>query len=102
MRLCNKLKKHANGDTGGDDAVIELFSVRRPFYSIKDLIIDEMFRFARSMLDDDKNAGLEVLPFVVDVAVTILHMPGESEEDAIAWAGNKLQTLQLMFPGRSN
>ncbi|XP_058184331.1 uncharacterized protein LOC131301865 [Rhododendron vialii] len=31
MRLCNKLKKHANGDTGGDDAVIELVSVRRPF-----------------------------------------------------------------------
>ncbi|KAI8538874.1 hypothetical protein RHMOL_Rhmol09G0137200 [Rhododendron molle] len=61
--------------------------------SIKDLIIDEMFRFARSMLDDDENARLEVLPFVVGVAVTILQMPGQSEDDAIARAGNKLQTL---------
>ncbi|KAG5532145.1 hypothetical protein RHGRI_026682 [Rhododendron griersonianum] len=96
MRLCNKLKKHANGDTGGDNAVIELVSVRRPFCfnhvliltsekmrlfasvflsflclpdSVKDSIIDEMFRFARSMLNDDENAGLEVLPFVVDVAL---------------------------------
>lgn len=120
MRLCNKLKKLANGDTGGDDAVIELVSVGRPFCfnhvlfstnekmkpfvsvflsflclpdSVKDSIIDEMFRFARSILDDDENAGLEVLPFVVDVEVTILQMPGESEDDAIARAGNKLQAL---------
>lgn len=52
-----------------------------------------MFRFTRSILDDDENAGLEVLPFVVDVEVTILQMPGESEDDAIARAGNKLQAL---------
>lgn len=126
LRMCNKLKKLANGDAGGDDAVIELVSKRIPFCfnhisfmksekmrpfvsvflsllclpdSVKDSIIDEMFRFARSMLDDDENAGLEVLPFVVDVAVTILQMPRESEHDAIARAGNELQKL---FPGRSN
>jgi hypothetical protein len=120
LRLCNKLKKLANGNAGGDDAVVELYSVMRPFCfdhvlffneeetksfvsvflshmslpdGVKDSIIAEMFEFARSMMNDEENAGVEALPLVVDVAVIVVQMPGESEDDAIARAGDRLQKL---------
>jgi len=60
---------------------------------VKDSIIAEMFEFARSMMNDEENAGVEALPLVVDVAVIVVQMPGESEDDAIARAGDRLQKL---------
>ncbi|KAF7147386.1 hypothetical protein RHSIM_Rhsim03G0027300 [Rhododendron simsii] len=89
LRMCHKLRKLADHGGSESDGINEAY-VRDD--SVKETIVEEAHRFGRWM--DLSSEGLPL--FLVDVGISMLQLPGESEDEGIARAIEEMNVWDLV------